>query len=300
MDLDTKSYEKILSNLHEGLYFINQDRVITYWNHAAEMISGFTADEVIGKSCADNILNHVDEKGQSLCLGLCPLAATIQDSESREAKVYMHHKDGHRVPVYVRTTTLKNDDGEIIGGVEMFTDIGTLEDNELRIKELEQLALLDKLTQLANRRFIEEELRRRFDEKERFDTTFGIFFIDIDHFKEFNDKYGHELGDKVLKFVSKTFLANARPFDFYGRWGGEEFIGIIRNIGKDGLKSLGERVRKLVAESYIEHNNEKLNVTISIGATVVKNGDNIKSIISRADNLLYLSKDAGRNCTTLG
>ncbi len=300
MDLDKNSYEKIINSLHEGLYFINKDRVITYWNKAAETISGFTADEVIGKSCAEDILTHIDSDGVSLCHGLCPLAATIHDSTSREAKVYMHHKDGHRVPVYVKTTTLTDKDGNVIGGVEMFTDAGTLESNEIRIKELEQLALLDKLTQLANRRYIEDELRRRFEEKQRFNTTFGVFFIDIDHFKEFNDKYGHDVGDKVLQFVSKTLRMNARPFDFYGRWGGEEFIGIVRNIKIEGLVSLGDRVRSLIESAYIVHNNEKLHVTISIGATLVKDTDDIKSVINRADQLLYRSKAAGRNRITIG
>jgi diguanylate cyclase (GGDEF)-like protein/PAS domain S-box-containing protein len=300
MRLEKDSFERIIENLHDGLYFVDRDRVITYWNKAAEQISGFTANEVVGKSCSDNILTHIDSEGNSLCTGMCPLAGTIADGKPREAEIYMHHKDGHRIPVSVRISTLTDRDGNIIGGVELFTDVSNKAANELRVKELEKLALLDNLTLLANRNYIEREIQSRFEEKNRFNVPFGILFIDIDRFKKFNDIYGHYVGDDVLKFVANTFVANARPFDFYGRWGGEEFIGIIRNINSQDLELLGNRLRYLVENSYIIHENEKLYVTISIGATLVNENDTIDSLIKRADTFLYKSKAAGRNCLTIG
>ena len=183
MRLDEDTYRRIIENLHDGLYFVDKDRIITYWNKAAEKISGFAADEVIGKSCSDNILTHVDSEGNNLCTGMCPLAATISDGDPRNAEVYLHHRDGHRVPVSVRISVLTDRDGNIIGGIELFTDISNQAANELRVKELEKLALLDHLTQLANRNYIERELQNRFEEKKRFNMPFGILFIDIEHFK---------------------------------------------------------------------------------------------------------------------
>ncbi len=300
MKLERDFYEKIVENLHDGLYFVDRDRVITYWNKAAEQLSGFSADEVVGKSCSDNILTHVDGEGNSLCNGMCQLAATICDGKPREAQVYMHHKDGHRIPVSVRVSTLTDRDVNIIGGIELFTDISNQAANDLRVKELEKLALLDNLTQLANRNYIEREIHSRFEENSRFHVPFGILFIDIDHFKKFNDKYGHDVGDRVLQFVANTFLANGRPFDLYGRWGGEEFVGIIRNINGNDLELLGNRLRSLIETSYLIHKDEKLYVTISIGATVVHDDDTIDSLMKRADTLLYESKAAGRNCLRAG
>jgi diguanylate cyclase (GGDEF)-like protein/PAS domain S-box-containing protein len=300
MSLEKNSYERIIENLHDGLYFVDLNRVITYWNKAAEQISGFTADEVVGKSCSDNILTHVDSEDNNLCTEMCPLAAAIADGKPREAEVYMHHKDGYRIPVSVRVSTLTDRVGNITGGIELFTDISNQVANELRVKELEKLALLDNLTQLANRNYIEKEIQSRFEEKKRLNVSFGILFIDIDYFKKFNDTYGHDVGDDVLKFVANTFVANARPFDLYGRWGGEEFIGIIRNINSQDLELLGNRLRYLVENSYIIHENEKLYVTISIGATLVNENDTIDSLIKRADTFLYKSKAAGRNCLTIG
>ncbi|MBU0909593.1 MAG: sensor domain-containing diguanylate cyclase [Proteobacteria bacterium] len=300
MKLADVSYKTIIENLHDGLYFVDRNRVITYWNKAAEQISGFAADEVVGRSCSDNILTHVDGSGRSLCFGMCPLAQSITDGKFREAEVYMHHKDGHRIPVSVRVSVLRDKEGRIIGGIELFTDISNQKANALRLQELEKLALLDNLTQLANRHYIERELLSRFEEKKRFQMPFGVLFMDIDQFKQFNDSYGHDAGDEVLRFVAKTFLANSRPFDLYGRWGGEEFLAIIRNISPQDLEQLGNRLRLLVEQSYITYGGERLQVTISLGATLVQDDDNVESLLKRADTLMYRSKAAGRNCLTMG
>ncbi|MBN1850870.1 MAG: sensor domain-containing diguanylate cyclase [Deltaproteobacteria bacterium] len=300
MNFSKDACTKIIDNLYDGLYLLDKERTITYWNKSAEKISGFKADEVIGRSCSDNILTHVDADGNSLCQGMCPLAAVISDGIPREAEVYMHHKDGHRIPVLIRGTPLTDEKGTVIGGIELFTDISHQAGYELRIKELEKLAMLDSLTQLANRRYLEKEIRNRLEEKKRFQIPFGILLMDIDHFKHFNDTYGHDTGDEVLKYIAQTFIHNSRPFDMYGRWGGEEFLGIIRNIDTQALWDLGNRLRLLVQNSYLIRENKKLKITISMGATLVKVNDTIESVIKRADQLMYESKQKGRNSLTLG
>lgn len=300
MEFNKKSYQRIIDTLHDGLYFVDRDRKITYWNRSAEQISGFPAAEVEGRCCSDNILTHMDGEGNCLCLDKCPLAFTMEDGQPREAVVYMHHRDGHRVPVSVRTSALTDENGEIVGGVELFTDVSGLGANELRVRELEKLALLDNLTQLANRNYLERELQSRFEEKKRLGATFGVLFFDIDFFKKFNDTYGHDVGDEVLKCVANTLVSNSRPFDLYCRWGGEEFIGIIRHCTPAELESIANRLRLLVANAYIMHQGEGLQVTISLGATMLHEGDTVESLLKRADTLMYESKRAGRNRVTLG
>ena len=300
MNLEHTAYQQVIENLHDGLYFVNRENIITYWNKAAEKISGFKSNEVIGRSCADKILTHVDSNGECLCEDNCYLTACMNDGAPREATVYMHHKDGQRIPVSVRVSPLTNKSGEIIGGIELFTDISNQQANELRVKELEKMALLDHLTQLANRNYIERELAARFEEMKRYNVPFGLLFIDIDHFKSVNDQYGHDVGDKVLQYIARTFVSNARTFDLYGRWGGEEFIGIIRNISAEDLKNLGNRMCSLVANSYVMHEQERLQVTISLGVTLAALDDNIDQLIKRADELLYVSKENGRNRITFG
>ncbi|MEE4134765.1 MAG: diguanylate cyclase [Desulforhopalus sp.] len=300
MELQHLDFTGILTELYDGVYFVDRERKIVYWNKGAERISGFSAAEVIGRGCFDNILTHVDAEGKSLCRGFCPLAKTIADGRHREAEVFMHHKEGHRIPVLVRASPLHDRDGQVVGGVELFSDLRNILANNYRVKELERLALLDNLTQLGNRTYLERVIRVRFEEMKRLDGRFGLLFMDIDHFKNFNDTYGHDVGDRVLQFVANCFIANSRPFDFFGRWGGEEFIGLIRNVTQDELIEVGNRIRMLIEQSYIIHNQRKLAVTISLGATMAQAGDTPELLIKRADNLLYRSKELGRNCLTFG
>jgi len=300
MLIDNDSYRGIVDNLYDGLYLVDNNRVIQYWNKAAERISGFTAAEVVGKSCSDNILTHVDRDGNNLCKRMCPLAMSIADGKAREAEVFMHHKDGYRMPVSVRVKTLTDSNGNVIGGVELFTSRSSSRSIERRIKDLEEKAFYDNLTRLANRNLIERELQIRFEERKRLGISFGTLFMDIDHFKRFNDTYGHDVGDRVLKYVADTLTRNARPSDLFGRWGGEEFIGILKNVTYENLEMLGNRLRILIENSYITLDNEQLNVSISIGATLFRNDDSIDTLLKRADTLLYKSKGAGRNCLTIG
>lgn len=300
MKLDKQSYQRIFDTLHDGLYFVDLDRKITYWNQSAAKISGFAAAEVVGRSCADNILTHVDGDGNCLCLTKCPLAFTMEDGQPREAVVYMHHRDGHRIPVSVRTSALTDENGIVVGGIELFTDISRQGAHELRVRELERLALLDNLTQLANRNYLEREFQGRFEEMKRLAVSFGVLFIDIDGFKKFNDTYGHDVGDEILKCVANTLMANSRPFDLYGRWGGEEFIGIIRDCSAEKLTTIGNRMRQLVEHAYLIQSGQALRVTISVGATMFRGGDTMESLLKRADALMYESKRAGRNRLTLG
>lgn len=300
MELEKLDLSGILHHLYDGVYFVDQERKIIYWNKGAERISGYAAAEMVGRGCHDNLLTHVDAEGRSLCHGLCPLAATIADGRHREAEVFLHHKEGHRIPVLVRASPLHDHDGQVVGGIELFSDLRNILANNYRVKELERLALLDNLTQLANRNYLERVIRVRLAEMKRLGSRFGLLFIDIDRFKQVNDTYGHDVGDRILQFVANCFVANARPFDFFGRWGGEEFIGLISHIDQEGLVEAGNRIRLLIQQCYILHDQQKLAVTISLGATMAQAGDTPELLLKRADNLLYRSKELGRNRLTYG
>ncbi|HEX2620296.1 MAG TPA: PAS domain S-box protein, partial [Phototrophicaceae bacterium] len=114
-------YKDIIDNLYDGIYFVDRDRVITYWNKGAERITGYSADQTVGHACRDNLLNHVTANGIELCLTNCPLAAVMQDGHEREAEVFLHHKDGHRMPVVVRATAMRDGEGNIVGAIETFS-----------------------------------------------------------------------------------------------------------------------------------------------------------------------------------
>ena len=167
-------------------------------------------------------------------------------------------------------------------------------------RKLNDLLTRDELTKLYNRKYIDFQLKNIMKEAKEFEFTFGVLFFDIDHFKNVNDTYGHNIGDEVLKVISNTVDENIRNDDILGRWGGEEFIAIIRVDTIDELKRIAEKLRIKVMEAYyLLESNLKVSVTISIGGTLYMSNESIESLISRADANMYNSKQTGRNKVTI-
>jgi diguanylate cyclase (GGDEF)-like protein/PAS domain S-box-containing protein len=297
---DSEFFRSLLDNFYDGVYFVDRQRCITYWNKGAERISGYTAAEAVGSHCYDQLLNHIDDDGTCLCQGSCPLARTIEDGSSREAEIYLHHKAGHRVPVLVRITPIVDPDGAVIGAIEVFSDNSAKMSALHRVQDLEKVAYVDQLTGLANRALTEITLRSRTDELSRYGWPFGVLFIDIDQFKLVNDRLGHNTGDAVLQAVANTLRGAARTFDLVGRWGGEEFVAIIANTDNTRLTTIAERFRTLVEASVVSAGGAEHVVTVSIGGTQAAAGETVETLIARADALMYASKKSGRNRVTIG
>lgn len=299
-EIKEEFFKELLENLYDGVYFVDRERKISYWNAGAERITGYPAKRVVGKHCHDNLLQHITEDGKRLCFDGCPLLATLQDGEPREAEVYLRHAEGYRVPVLVRASPIFDKRKRIIGAVEIFSNNQTLMKMRRRVSQLEQTVVYDALTMIGNRKHIEMKLKTALQEYQQNQMPFGILFIDIDHFKLFNDTYGHLIGDKVLRAVANTLRHNLRETDTCGRWGGEEFLAIVFNVNINILHDVAEKLRFLVEQTSIQAGEKTLHVTISIGGTLPRPADNLESLIERADKLMYNSKTTGRNRITIG
>ncbi len=296
-------YKNILDNLYDGVYFCDWNRKITYWNKAAEKITGYSAQEVINSHCWDNLLMHTDLKGERLCsTELCPALRVMKEKKLIEAEIFLKHKDGYRIPIVTRISPIQDENGVITGAVEIFNDNSAKIAAFQKIERLEQLAFIDELTKVGNRRYSEIKINAKLEEMSRYEWAgeFGLLFIDIDHFKLINDNYGHAVGDEVLRLIATTILKNLREDDFIGRWGGEEFVAVISRVDRKALLAIAEKLRALVASLDIKAGGVKVKGTVSIGATVAKREDTIDSIMRRADRIMYESKNAGRNTVTIG
>lgn len=297
---DPEFYRSLLDQMSDGVYFVDRNRRILYWNQGACRLTGYSVDEMLGKFCQNDILCHVNDTGSRLCQDGCPLSACIVDGNFHEDRVFLRHKEGHRVPVDIRVQPLRDSKGAIIGAIEIFSDASAQTDAERKVDSMRKLAFLDHLTRHPNRRFMEMTLDSALREFRVHKDSPGILLIDLDEFKAINDKYGHSCGDRALQQVALTLSGALRPTDIVGRWGGDEFLAIVYGADRSGVAQLAERcIAQVNATSVPVNGQERVQLSVSIGAVVARPGESAEEILGRADKLLYVSKARGRRRATV-
>jgi diguanylate cyclase (GGDEF)-like protein/PAS domain S-box-containing protein len=298
--IDPAFYKELLDHMSDGVYFVDRERRVLYWNEGATRLTGYKAEELLGRCCQDDILCHIDYSGKRLCQEGCPLTASIADGGLHEANVFLRHKQGRRVPVNVRVQPIRGADGTVIGAIEIFSDDAAQTESRRKAEAMKRLAFLDHLTQMPNRRFLEMSIQTALSEYQVHKDPFGLLMIDLDQFKGINDSFGHSCGDRALQEVAKTLTGALRPTDIVGRWGGDEFVAIVGNVNREILDKLARRCTVLVEETSVESNDERnISLSISVGAALVRPDESAEELIKRADRLMYQSKHDGRDRATV-
>jgi diguanylate cyclase (GGDEF)-like protein/PAS domain S-box-containing protein len=288
-------HASIVDNLNDGVYYVDTERRISYWNKGAERLTGFRSEDVVGRYCYDNILSHVDASGANLCKRGCPLMATMQDGEPRNLVVWLRHADGSRRPVETRTAPIRTPEAEIIGGVEIFNDATDLIEAKDEAAAARKDALTDQLTGLPNRRLLDVVLASRKDDLDRSAHPYGFLIADVDNFKSFNDRYGHDVGDEALKVVAATLRGGVRGGDTLVRWGGEEFAIVAAINNEEGMHRLADRLLALMRAAQVRVEGKVVTVRVSIGGAVARPGESLDRLFIRADHALLRAKADGRD-----
>lgn len=184
-----------------------------------------------------------------------------------------------------------NKHARVVSKLLRFIDVVTSE-LEASMHEITKLSITDSLTQLVNRIRLDRVLDEQIELANRYQTPFAIILLDVDHFKQVNDTYGHLVGDDVLVRLAQILMTNTRSVDVVGRWGGEEFLIIAPNTGIDEAANFAEKLRLVLAGTEFPVVGYK---TGSFGVTAFVPGDNLGTLVARADAALYIAKKAGRN-----
>lgn len=297
--LKNSLFLKIFDNVSDGVYCIDRERKILHWNKKGEGVTGYGAEKVLGRRCQDDILKHVDDKGTQLCLEKCPLVKAMEKGTVQTEEVFLHHREGYRVPVIVVGIPVVGESGDVVGAIELFKEKAEKSFLENEIKQLRKLAFVDELTQVLNRRGLEYYLKMKLSEVERFDRIIGVLFIDVDDFKSINDRFGHHVGDKVLRFVAGTLKKNLRVSDLVARYGGDEFVAVVELKEQKEIEEIAERLKNLIAASYIVENDQIVRVTVSIGGVVVKERRDVDEILKRCNEPQYERKKKGEHSVSV-
>ena len=299
MRMNGKFYKSLLDHLKDGVLFVDRTRKITFWSRGAEKITGCTAKEVVGKKCSGTAIVRIDKNGYNLCEGHCPLLESIDEGREVEIESFISHKEGHLIPIVIQAIPIRDAKGRVSGAVQIFRENSQEVAALQKIEKLEKMVMLDPLTGLGNRRYIELTLHTGLERMKRYHWPIGVLLVDIDGLEKLNRKYGREFGDEIIRTLSRTFLGNTRSYDFIGRWGEDKFIAILENVTDKQLASIAETYRFTAEHSITFFESKDVQTTVSIAAQVADPDKSPAELIQELKDTLLECKRKGGNCVRM-
>lgn len=280
-------YSAIIESSEDAIISKTLEGIVTSWNYAAEQIFGYSANEMIDepmiKIFPEDRMHEEDE-----------ILTKIRRGERvSHFQTVRLHKNGHEVHISVTISPVVDVNGNVIGASKIARDIT---DKVMADRKLWQLANHDNLTQLPNRllfmKRLEKELSRASSENEKF----SVMYMDLNDFKQINDKYGHATGDQLLIQVSNRLKSCFRQSDTLARLGGDEFAAILPGLTTDeDIKKITNKINNAMSSTF-NVNNAKLMMTVSVGAALYPvNGDSIEALLHHADVVMYRTKAQQKN-----
>lgn len=300
----------ILQTIDVGLVVINRDYEIELWNSFMENHSGMDAFSAKGRQLFDAFPDVPEKwfkhKVESVFL-LKNSAFSVWEQREHLFKFKNYRPiTGTEEYMYqnISVIPLVSANGDVNHVCIIIYDVTDIASNRKALQaansQLEHLSRTDKLTQLNNRGYWEEQLKNDFTRFQRYQQPSSLVMFDIDHFKKVNDTYGHQAGDEVIRQVSQALRDNLRDIDIAGRYGGEEFGVILPGTDAEGARNFCERLRKHVESIVVEHDDNAIRFTISLGISEINNSiGSHTDWLEQSDQALYKSKENGRNCTNI-
>ncbi len=299
---------RLMQHLVVPTFVLNAERKVIIWNKACERLTGIPAHEVVGTT--DHWRAFYDEERY------CLADLLVLNRPDAMDELYVTHAEpsdcSHglraenwcvmprvkkRLYLAVDAGPIYDEEGSLLAVVETLRD---QTEQKLAQMALQSLAIKDGLTGLANRRSFDEKLEAEWLHNQREGTSMAVLLVDVDHFKLYNDTYGHQKGDSCLKAVASALDKQVfRPSDLAARYGGEEFAVIMPNTTLDGALHVAERIRDGVFELNLPHGASLTAdcVTLSVGAAALVPSDDCRAedLVAAADAALYRAKHQGRN-----
>lgn len=295
-----RAYADEVRDLYErapcGYHSLDSDGVFVRINDTELAWLGYRRSEVIGKLKFSDLLTPESR-------------LTFQESfprfktqgEDRDIEFELRRKDGSILPVSLSATAVSDSSGRYVMSRSTVFDITDRRRAEQALRASEAavraLALTDPLTGLANRRRLDEGLRAEIARVERYGGRLSLVMGDLDHFKRVNDEHGHQVGDTVLQEFARITLSHCRASDLAARFGGEEFMIVMPEVGAAEAKACAERIRESLAATTIAPLMQP--ITASFGVAELFAGETQASLLQRVDQALYRGKAAGRNCVVV-
>ena len=287
----------ISDSSQDAIIMIDEHGGVRFWNPAAEKLFGYTSAEIMGKKIHNHLvpMEKQDDEPEGPSEGEPVMAKEIDCMGSGAVRcqlqeMYALRSNGAHVPVEVSVSRVPHE-----GQWWSVASIRDITERKAAEEQLRAFASTDSLTGLSNRRFFLETANRECDRMLRYGSRVSVIMLDVDHFKDINDTYGHDVGDAVLRELASVCRKGLREVDVIGRLGGEEFAVLLPETDEPGAVLVAERMRQAVSRIMVESDKGPVHLTISLGVAQACGDGNVEQLLKRADKALYRAKSQGRN-----
>jgi diguanylate cyclase (GGDEF)-like protein/PAS domain S-box-containing protein len=288
-------FRVVLESLQTGVYFVDREQKILFWNEGAEKITGYLRQDVVGCFCRENIVAAENAGKNVLSDAAESVSMVLRDGKPAISEVSLRHKSGHRVFVRLRAVAIRNSHGTIIGAAESFDESLSASDWDRRQRRLADFGCLDEASGVLSKGVTLAHLRENLATFAEHRVPFSILCIEVDQMDHMRATYGLPVVGSILHVVGQTLENSLRPTDFLGRIAENRFLAVLTECGLADVEKTAKRVKKMVSSSEIKWWGDEWSVTASFGGATVQAGDTTDSLLERAEKSLAESVASGGN-----
>lgn len=296
---DPEIYRAVLESLETGVYIVDRNRRVRFWNEGAEQITGFLRQDVVGRFLREHLLavgeapKDIDSDPDD------PINVAFRDGKPTVLDVSILHKSGYRVPIVLHTSPIRNSRGAVVGVSESFERNRSASDWTRRQAMYADFGCLDAVTGLPAKSFMETQLRENLITFAEHNIPFGILLIEVDHLDQFRATRGPGVVATIFRVVAQSLENCLRPSDVIGCWGETQFLAILMECRESEVVRVGERARKMIGSAEIEWWGDRFSVTSPLGGAGCRAEDTVELLIERAEASLQESIEKGGNCVVV-
>lgn len=282
---------RILNDLPFGCYILSPGQMVLFWNREASRLIGYAPEEVIGKRCAQLPFSCSFVSGEAIPAPSCPAIVACRSKQVNTMKMFMRKKNGDNLLIRNTMIPLKGENGDVSEMMSLFIPVTEDPYDEDIMRDIYEVATRDSVTCLPGRKYMESYISEELERYKRTGHPFAVMYADVDHFHDVNNLYGHSAGDDLLKEFGLSLHTYGRRTDRFCRWGGDEFVGVLQLKSEEDIGGLSRRFLQLSKNTEIVADGRRISCMASIGITVVREDDDLESVIARADKYMFLAKE---------
>ncbi len=292
-------FRAILESLQTGIYLVDREQKILFWNDGAERITGYLRQDVVGHFSAENLLANRNGPDSFASDAAEAVVEVLREGKPVTVNVSLRHREGHRVLVRLRAVPIRNSHGTVIGAAESFEESFTASSWNRRQGKLAPFGCIDEETGALNRQFLLFQLKENLAAFTEYGIPFSVVCIQADRIDHFQSAYGIRAVAAIQHAIAQTLGNSLRPTDFIGRLTERDFLVVLTECKGTEIESVVSRLSKMVGCAEIDWWGDKLSVTASFGGTASVAHDTVESILSRAEKSMNTSVATGGNRLTV-